>query len=371
MADVTNNAIISTKRKQESTGSIIRTCIFKSLKSILFWIFGFVLLLIYFQFLKQSIKKSAQYLETCPAVRTPFFQNMIQLKVLVLNVWGMPEFLGSEDKLLRMRTIGQMIYKSEYDLYLLSELWLKSDHLIIKSWLPPGYFMTEVGEFSLPSCDGVISPWDCSGLAIISRFSLLQTKFIPFDAKGDWNSVDGEFWAQKGAGKVRIEPSWNFTCDIYITHTCASGPSYTNEWYRQKQAEQISEMVRTSDADFVIVGGDLNTDPTDKETTFNILEKVLVNCFQESSVTPAKWLTPALATYGNPSNSYSNKYSPVVYDYIWHKAGGGNKIWTSFFDVVLLRTKKEIGEEEEVEVSLSDHEAVTASLVLWKPLPRL
>ena len=35
-----------------------------------------------------------------------------------------------------------------------------------------------------------------------------------------------------------------------------------------------------------------------------------------------EWLIPSKATYGNPQNSYSSMYTPVLYDYIWHKAKG-------------------------------------------------
>ena len=266
-----------------------------------------------------------------------------------------------------MNAIGKLVSNAKFDLYLFSELWLRSDHEIIQSWLPPGFYMTEVGDFSLPSCDGLLSPWDCSGLAIISRFPFIETEFIPFDETGDWQSLDGEFWAQKGAGRVRIEPSTGFIADVFVTHTCAEGPTYTNEYYRQKQAEQVSNRVIKSDSDFVIVGGDLNTDPTAMEKTYNELEKVLVNCFQESYVTVAKWMSPTRATYGNPRNSYSNKFVPVVYDYIWHRARGGNRIWSTFFDVPDLKTEKQDDDEvAPVEISISDHEAVTANLVLWK-----
>lgn len=324
-------------------------------------------ILIYFLYFKSSIHKRSQLSQTCPANRASVFQSQVQLKVFVLNVWGMPEFLGSVDKSLRMNAIGKLVSEAEYDLYLFSELWLRSDHQIIQSWLPPELVMTEIGDFSLPSCDGIISPWDCSGLTIISRFPFLDTEFIPFDETGNWQSVDGEFWAQKGVGRVRIEPSKGFITDVFVTHTCAEGPTYTNEFYRQSQAEQVSTRAKESDAAFVIVGGDLNVDPTAKETTYNALEKVLVNCFQESAMTLTKWKSPTKATYGNPKNSYSNKYGPVVYDYIWHRAKDGHQIWSTLQDVPVLRTEKQ--EPDKVaptEVSLSDHEAVTAHLMLWK-----
>jgi hypothetical protein len=45
------------------------------------------------------------------------------------------------------------------------------------------------------------------------------------------------------------------------------------------------------------------------------------------------WLGPKWATYGNPANSFSNQYDPVVYDYVWHRANGHNTISTSHFEV--------------------------------------
>ena len=94
-------------------------------------------------------------------------------------------------------------------------------------------------------------------------------------------------------------------------------------------------------------------------------------------------MIPKKATYGNPENTYSYTYSPVHYDYIFHRANNGNMMWTSFFDVrtiliffyillllkflqiPLFKTKKDANHE----VSFSDHEAVTAKLFLKKPAP--
>ena len=38
--------------------------------------------------------------------------------------------------------------------------------------------MTSVGDLSLPSCDGVIAPEFCSGLAVVSRFPILEVSCI-------------------------------------------------------------------------------------------------------------------------------------------------------------------------------------------------
>ena len=118
------------------------------------------------------------------------------LRVLALNCWGMPGNTVhlSEDKELRIRHIGDMIakvnkihlpyiicahsclclFQADYDVYLLSELWMRPDHETIRQRLPPGYFMTEVGDFALPTCDGRVLPSFCSGLAIVSRYPFIE-----------------------------------------------------------------------------------------------------------------------------------------------------------------------------------------------------
>ena len=100
--------------------------------------------------------------------------SFLGLKVLALNVWGMPAKVGSEDKELRMKAIGKFIQKQEYDVYLLAELWMRPDHETIRQHVPEGYYMTEVGDFALSTCDGRALPSFCSGLAIVSRFPFIE-----------------------------------------------------------------------------------------------------------------------------------------------------------------------------------------------------
>ena len=104
------------------------------------------------------------------------------------------------------------------------------------------------------------------------------------------------------------------------------------------------------------------------------------------------WLNPGRATYGNPRNSYSSMYAPVLYDYIWHTARPGNLVVTNLFNLpYLTATKTRLSHQEAAEeimtmplnsatkalgvgksaesyetVSLSDHEAVSANLYLLK-----
>ena len=92
--------------------------------------------------------------------------NSPSLKVLSLNTWGMPDSFwshmishmipgfGSYDKDLRMKAIGDMINKTEYDIYLLQELWMRADHDTINQRIPSGWSMTTVEQMNSGRCDG-------------------------------------------------------------------------------------------------------------------------------------------------------------------------------------------------------------------------
>ena len=82
----------------------------------------------------------------------------VEINVLAYNVWGMPRQFGGQQKSLRMPQIAKKLaegckkvrlsllihfhflvswhyQKGEYDIILLSELWMKHDHGIIKQEL--------------------------------------------------------------------------------------------------------------------------------------------------------------------------------------------------------------------------------------------
>ena len=92
-----------------------------------------------------------------------------------------------------------------------------------------------------------------------------------------------------------MEPAPGHVTDIFLTHTCASD---YNDWYRQKQVldnklvcssscssfcasyqvKQLVEEVKKSDADFIVLGGDFNSDPVvnSHETTLTDIKQVMV-----------------------------------------------------------------------------------------------
>jgi len=287
--------------------------------------------------------------------------NSPSIKVLSLNTWGMPATFGSYDKELRMAAIGDFINQTDHDVYLLEELWMRPDHNNIRRRIPANWFMTTVGEMSNGFCDGRIAPDGCSGLAIVSKFPFIERSFHGYSVKG--RITDGEVLASKGVGKVRIEPFPGHIVDVFVTHTCASDD---NSFYRQKQVKELVDIIKDSKADFVILGGDFNSDPVvnKDETTLKDITDIMVSSINEIFLKLENWLIPKKATYGNPENTYSYTYSPVHYDYIFHRANHGNMMWTSLFDIPLFKTKKDANHE----VSFSDHEAVTAKLFLKKPV---
>lgn len=324
------------------------------------------------------------------------YHDPIDLKIMSLNCWGVPATFGSYDKEARMSEIGAKIALKEYDIYLLEELWMRPDHQTIKDLVSgTGYYVTEVHELAVyGECDGRATPTYCSGLAIVSRFPFNETEFSVFSVHGDafWN--DGEYFARKGVGRVRILPVPHITVDVFVTHTAASD---YNHYYREIQTREVVEHVKASTADFAILGGDFNIDPRmTNETTYDTLTSELSSAMQEFFYYVQELLAPKRATYGNPENTYSADFGPQLYDYIFHRSKGWNAVVINFFDVPFLKglikstfsaeksanaSKLVTGSETSAAetaaagvgataakklVSLSDHEAISTHLILFK-----
>ena len=104
-----------------------------------------------------------------------------------------------------------------------------------------------------------------------ARFPFNQIEFNSYTYHGNaLNSLtDGEWLARKGVGRVRIIPAYNVSIDVFVTHTAADpDPSYNynNEFYRQKQVEElIGTYLNESTADVILLGGDFNAGPDTKE----------------------------------------------------------------------------------------------------------
>ena len=324
-----------------------------------------------------------------------YFHNCVRLKVLAYNVWGMPGGQGGcKDKTQRIKALAKEISSrrlgangEDFDLILLEELWMSGDHYTIQNSLPKGFYMTEFRDLASSWCDGRADIFECSGLAIISRYPFKEKEFHQYTWKGSiW---DGEWFAGKGIGRVRIEPKPNLTIDVFVTHTIAdSGITvYNNTYARIKQVEELMDSyILKSTADAVILGGDFNTGPSmNPGDPFQIIvSKGMTNSIQEIFYKLDEWLQPRFSTYGNPRNTYSFEYSPIIYDYIFHRTVSKMTVcWTNWFELPLFTTKllgemlhetanysSELSSADNIGksliVSLSDHEPVISTLYIRK-----
>lgn len=88
---------------------------------------------------------------------------------------GMPELFGAKDKDLRMKAIGRMLAKQEYDFYLFEELWLRPDHNTILISTP-----------RIPHDQ--LWQYDTEGVPLrrVHPWSLAATVLLPLAAVQDW-----------------------------------------------------------------------------------------------------------------------------------------------------------------------------------------
>jgi len=300
-----------------------------------------------------------------------YFHGRTKLHVFEFNVWGMPGGMGGcEYKAERMEALADLIKSRSpyFDLFLLAELWMQADHQLLEEAAKSvGLHMTGFRQLASGTCDGRVLITECSGLAIISAYPLKEVEFNQYTWKGTiW---DGEALAGKGIGRVRIEPKFNTTVDVFVTHTIADGTKMANEtWYRVKQAEElVDSYLKKSTADAVILGGDFNAPPILKPgEPYYIIQQFMHNACEELFRQLKEWLLPKFATYGNQRNSFSYMYDPVTYDYIFHRSMNPTTItWANWFELPILNTNITKAQKE-VFITLSDHEPVISTIYVKK-----
>jgi len=277
--------------------------------------------------------------------------NQTDLTILSLSVWGSPH---KDDKEERISAIAEYIksHNESYDVVILQELWMRPDHSTIKDSLAgTGYRMTDVGDLAPSTCDGRVLPSFCSGLALLSKLEIKEIEYNPYSVHGDFFWSDGEYFARKGVGRVRVAPSENVTVDIFLTSLAANDYNY---YYRQIQAKEFGAAMRNSDADYVTGGGNFEVDPRTSETSYRDIRSGLHDSRQD--FLGDHWMDNDLATYGNKKNSYSGRDGPLLYDYLLHKSNHHKKIKVTNYNVIVLKTSS--GK------SFSNHEAISVKYSL-------
>lgn len=112
-----------------------------------------------------------------------------------------------------MRSLGDSLGDSQYDVICLQECWVYEDFL---------YIQAKVRHF-LPYSHYFFSGFCGSGLAIFSRWPILSTSIFPFHLNGRPTAVwRGDWYAAKGVGTALIRHFTGMFIEVFNTHVCAS-----------------------------------------------------------------------------------------------------------------------------------------------------
>lgn len=177
------------------------------------------------------------------------------LSILSLNCWGLP---FTTDKKVRIESIAKEIASGRFDLIGIQELWMQSDWELIyslsqKNGLEYGYYYYA----------GALG----SGIGIISRYPIVEIDFLKFSVSGKpQNIYQGDYYGGKGVALARLDTPFG-SVDFYTTHFIAK---YSDQdEYRSHRIAQSIEALQfiksTSKSEYVILSGDINSEPNTLE----------------------------------------------------------------------------------------------------------
>jgi endonuclease/exonuclease/phosphatase family metal-dependent hydrolase len=139
----------------------------------------------------------------------------MKLRLASINFWGLPWPLSVQKKA-RIAKLISFIRKNSFDIICMQEIWRTWDLDLLKSRLKEYYFFDYAKRKRNPS-----------GLAIISRFPIIEEYFIPF-----WN-LHYEFALKKGMLIAKVIAGKNIM-RIINTHLISTfRPLRSKIWARQ------------------------------------------------------------------------------------------------------------------------------------------
>jgi len=182
----------------------------------------------------------------------------ITLKVATFNIQDL--YVASEDRSLRMRSIGAKLIILDPDIVGFQEAFIASDRAIL---------LKELESTRLKHHQYYPSGTVGSGLLIASAFPIREAYFHRFAASAPAYKIwEGDWWAGKGVALARLDiPDGQGILDFYNTHAQAG---YGNPAYDQVRGEQMAELAnfivesRCGGAPALLVG-DMNCGPGDPE----------------------------------------------------------------------------------------------------------
>ncbi|KAG8976036.1 phospholipase C type enzyme [Tulasnella sp. 425] len=238
-----------------------------------------------------------------------------QIKVLSLNCWQVLQRLGlkyvSKDRQPRIQAIAEVLSASDYDIVCLQELWVHADFQYIRSRVSK----------TLPNAKFFFSGALGSGLAILTKFPIVETSIRPYSLNGSPLDVaGGDFFVGKSIVSAVVEHPLLGETEVFNTHMYARGGDdgeEANRAHRIVGAWQFGNLIRASArrGRYVIAAGDFNSIPNSLPITIVRSHGGLVDAWMashDSSLFPTETVfSPQLAVrdYGITCDSPLNTYS--------------------------------------------------------------
>lgn len=151
---------------------------------------------------------TSSFSSTSAPLSDPFKLMTHNLKVATFNIWGL---VTAKDRLARLDAITRYFTKNPrgLDIICLQELWMADDYRTVRAALslefPHAHYFKS----------GVVG----SGLAVFSKFPIQEAWWKGFTLTGKAHRIfDGDWFAGKGIGAVRIKHPVIGDIDVFNTH---------------------------------------------------------------------------------------------------------------------------------------------------------
>ncbi|PWY99540.1 hypothetical protein BCV70DRAFT_201102 [Testicularia cyperi] len=182
-----------------------------------------------------------------------------QLRILTFNVWGLKYI--SKLRVARIKAIAASLASAStphYDFVCLQEIWYES-----KDWR----FLKRAVAERYPHSKFFYSGAFGSGLAILSRWQIQETRTHPYSLNGQPIHVHhGDWFVGKACGCVTVNHPLLGLVDVWNTHFVAAGGEDGSEAQRSHRITQAYELAANcrnsaTRARHVVCVGDLNSTP--------------------------------------------------------------------------------------------------------------
>ena len=295
-----------------------------------------------------------------------------------MNVWGIR--YSADRRSERMKGIAKFLRESDYDIVFIQELWSFYDYKLLMSSYRYDYGTSHgtPGSMTCPSMDSsdhsyirsYVSPLDCNGLTILSRFPITDTEFLFFSQQAPRVP---ENLVRKGAVSVRLKvrQPGGANLDLTAINSHFSGwfaaTEKTYSHIRLSQARELRRFaaIQQNKADVVILAADLNSSP--ESPAYNELAGSLKDVLVEYS--GSRWSgLQEFNTWGHSNNTWSGPDNPTAFkqrcriDYIMYRARPGVRLRVESYRTVDEKLRLPGGRL----CSLSDHMWTEAQLNIVK-----